>query len=121
MLGPVFGKLLRVPRFILRCIAWFNNRVSPRHPLVSPVFADLGGLPPTLVHVSAQEMLRDDAVRYVNKARAQGSPVELQVWGNMLHVWHIFVLRDMEEAAQAFDQIMRFMEEHGGAANEAAA
>ena len=65
-------------------------------------------------------MLLDDAVRYVNKARAQGSPVELQVWGHMLHVWHIFVLNEMEEAMHAFDQIDLFMKEHS-AADEAAA
>lgn len=121
MLGPAFGKLLRIPRFVLGLSAWVNNRMLPRHPVVSPVFADLGGLPPTLVHVSAQEMLLDDAVRYVNKARAQGSPVELQVWGQMLHVWHIFVLSDTDEAAHAFDQILQFMQQHSAAVDEAAA
>ena len=89
---------------------------------MSPVFGSLADLPPTLVHVSAQEMLRDDSVRYVNKARSQGSPVELQAWGHMLHVWHIFVHRDMQEARHAFDQIDAFMEQHRvTAAGEAAA
>lgn len=120
MLGPLFGRLSRVPKFLLRLFAFFSNRIPPRHPSVSPVYADLSGLPPTLVHVSAQEMLFDDAVRYVNKARSQGSPVELQVWGHMLHVWHIFVMNDMEEARHAFDQIERFMNECK-AADEAAA
>ncbi len=120
MLGPLFGKMSRIPRFLLRLGALFNARIPPRHPSVSPVYADLSGLPPTLVHVSAQEMLLDDAVRYVNKARAQGSPVELQAWGHMLHVWHIFVRNEVEEAAHAFDQIERFMKEHS-AADEAAA
>lgn len=120
MLGPLFGKLARVPKFILRLGALFTNRIPPRHPSVSPVYGDLAGLPPTLVHVSAQEMLLDDAVRYVNKARAQGSPVELQAWGNMLHVWHIFVSRDMQEARHAFDQIERFMSEHATAGEAAA-
>jgi acetyl esterase/lipase len=112
MLGPLFGRLSRVPRFLLRLWALFSNRIPPPHPSVSPVYADLSDLPPTLVHVSAQEMLLDDAVRYVNKARSQGSPVELQAWGNMLHVWHIFVRNDMEEALHAFDQIERFIREH---------
>lgn len=120
MLGPLFGRLSRVPKFLLRLFALFSNRIPPRHSSVSPVYADLSGLPPTLVHVSAQEMLFDDAVRYVNKARAQGSPVELQVWGHMLHVWHIFIMNEMEEAQHAFEQIERFMREHG-VAEEAAA
>ncbi len=112
MLGPMFGKMNRVPKLLLRLINLFNNRIAPRNPSVSPVYGDLANLPPTLVHVSAQEMLLDDAVRYVNKARSQGSPVELQAWGHMLHVWHIFVGRDMEEARHAFDQIERFMNAH---------
>jgi acetyl esterase/lipase len=120
MLGPMFGKMNRIPKFLLRLSALASNRIPPRHPSVSPIYADLSKLPPTLVHVSAQEMLLDDAVRYVNKARAQGSPVELQAWGHMLHVWHIFVRRDMEEASHAFDQIDRFMREHS-APDEAAA
>lgn len=120
MLGPLFGRLSRVPKFLLRLGALITNRIPPRHPSVSPVYADLSGLPPTLVHVSAQEMLYDDAVRYVNKARAQGSPVELQAWGHMLHVWHIFVMNDMDEAQHAFDQIEHFIREHS-AADEAAA
>jgi len=109
MLGPMFGKLLKVPRWILHWIALFNNRVRPSHPMVSPIYADLSGLPPTLVHVSAHEMLLDDAVRYVNKARAQGSPVELQAWNHMLHVWHIFVA-DMPEAQEAFAEIEAFIQ-----------
>ncbi|MEE4190735.1 MAG: alpha/beta hydrolase [Halieaceae bacterium] len=121
MLGPLFGKMNRVPKLLLRLVNLFNNRMPPRHPNVSPVYADLANLPPTLVHVSAQEMLLDDAVRYVNKARSQGSPVELQAWGHMLHVWHIFVLRDMEESAHAFDQIERFMNAHRSVAGAEAA
>jgi acetyl esterase/lipase len=121
MLRPMFEGLKRVPRFLLRLGALINNRIPPRHPSVSPVFADLSGLPPTLVHVSAQEMLLDDAVRYVNKARAQGSPAELQAWGHMLHVWHIFVRQEMEEAAHAFDQIMLFIREHASEMSDEAA
>jgi acetyl esterase/lipase len=108
MLGPMFGKMARIPRWILHWVALFNNRIRPSHPMVSPVFADLSNLPPTLVHVSAHEMLLDDAVRYVNKARSQGSPVEIQAWNHMLHVWHIFV-RDMPEAQEAFAEIQAFL------------
>ena len=65
MLGPMFGFMNRIPKFLLRLHALFSARIPPSHPNVSPVFADLRDLPPTLVHVSAQEMLLDDAVRYV--------------------------------------------------------
>ena len=109
MLGPLFGKLTKIPRPILGISTWFSNRMPPNDPRTSPVFADLSGLPPVLVQASADEMLRDDAVRYVNRARSQGSPAELQLWAHMLHVWHIFVQREVVEASQAFDEIERFI------------
>jgi monoterpene epsilon-lactone hydrolase len=101
MLGPQFGKLNKVPKWILHWVALFSNRIRPSHPAVSPVFGDLAGLPPTLVHASEAEMLLDDAVRYVNKAQAAGSPVEIQTWKDMVHVWQIFV-SDLPDAQEAF-------------------
>jgi len=115
MLGPMFGKMAKVPKFLLRIMGLFSNRIRPNHPMVSPVYGDLSGLPPTLVHASAHEMLLDDAVRYANKASVQGSPVELQVWNDMLHVWHIFVRDDLPEALEAFTEIDRFLQANGSA------
>jgi monoterpene epsilon-lactone hydrolase len=114
MLGPQFGKLNRIPKWILQWGAWWASRIRPSHACVSPVFDNLSGLPPTLIHASAAEMLLDDAVRYANKARAQGSPVDLQTWEDMVHVWHIFVA-DLPEAQQAFVEIDAFLKTHGGA------
>lgn len=111
MLGPEFGKFSKIPLWLIAWVSLFNARKTPAHPSVSPVYGDLSGLPPTLLHVSSAEMLYDDSVRYVNKARASGSPVSVQVWPHMLHVWHIFE-RDMPEAKEAFAEIARFMEEH---------
>ena len=120
MLGPQFGKLNRVPRWIMLWFYLFTNRISPSEPRVSPAFGDLSALPPTLVHASEAEMLRDDAVRYVNKARASGSPVELQTWPYMLHVWHIFEAQ-MPEAREAFAEIGTFIESHRKSDLQAAA
>jgi len=55
-----------------------------------PLYADLSGLPPLLVHVGEVEVLRDDAVRYADQAAAAGTPVELYVGPAMVHVWHLF-------------------------------
>jgi len=78
---------------------------------VSPVFGDLAGLPPLLIHASDIEMLVDDSVRYANKASAAGSPVTLQTWNHVVHVWHIFN-PELTEARQAFDEIGRFIQLH---------
>jgi len=112
LLGPLFGKFNLVPRWMLQWSSFISNRIRPNHPSVSPVFGNLKGLPPTLVHVSDAEMLLDDAVRYVNKAQLAGSPVVLQTWRNMVHVWHIFVA-DLPEAQEAFSAIDDFLRRHG--------
>jgi acetyl esterase/lipase len=80
--------------------------------VVSPVFGDLANLPPILVHASESEMLRDDSRRYVNRAVSQGSQAKLQTWQNMVHVWHMFYPQ-LTEAADAWDQIGKFLDEKG--------
>ena len=108
MLGPLFGALTRVPRPLLSWLFLFENRTIPTNPLVSPLQGDLSGLPPILVQASASEMLYGDAVRYVNKARAAGSPVKLQSWSGLLHVWQLFY-PEAPEAAEAWEKIKEFI------------
>ena len=108
MLGPLFGPLSWVPRSALLWVNGLRSRVMPNNPAVSPVFGDLSGLPPVLIHASDVEMLLDDSVRYANKARAAGSPVTLQTWNHMVHVWHIFD-PDLTEARQGFEEIRKFL------------
>jgi epsilon-lactone hydrolase len=108
MLGPPFGKLVRVPKALLWWASWFTNRIRPADPVASPLRGDLSGLPPVLIQVSEAEMLFDDARRYVAKAQAAGSPVVLQSWPHLVHVWQIF-LADLPEAGDAFDNIAEFL------------
>jgi acetyl esterase/lipase len=112
MLGPIFGKLTGVPAVVLLWFGFLNTRINPSDSMVSPLFGNLAGLPPVLVQASTTEMLVDDAKRYVNKAQQQGSPVKLQLWDDMVHVWQIFH-PDLAEAKQAFDEIEKFVEEVG--------
>ena len=62
---------------------------DPAAPLASPLLAELHGLPPLLVHVGNDEVLRDDALRLAVKARAAGVTVCLQVWPVVPHVWQL--------------------------------
>ncbi len=109
MLGPLFGILTRIPKPVLGWLFVFENRIKPSNPVVSPIFGELSGLPPILVQVSEAEMLLDDARRYVNKARAAGSPVRLQSWPGLLHVWQIFY-PEVPEARDAMNRIGEFIE-----------
>jgi len=62
----------------------------PRSPLAAPIYADLRGLAPLLIQVGAAETLLDDAIRLAQVAGAADVAVDLQVWPEMIHVWHIF-------------------------------
>jgi acetyl esterase/lipase len=108
MLGPLFGKLARVPRILLLWFGWLQTRINPRDPVISPVYGDLSRLPPVLVQASEAEMLLDDSRRYVNRAQAAGSPVRLQTWSHMVHVWQIFN-PELTEARDALEEIRKFL------------
>lgn len=108
MLGPGLGSILRIPRPLLLLLTMFAARMRPQNPLISPIHGKLAGLPPTLVHASEAEMLFDDCRRYTLKAQEAGSPVVLQTWPFMVHVWQIF--HDvLPEANEALDEIEAFV------------
>ena len=77
-------------------------------PPISPVFGDLSNLPPTLIQVSRDELVFGDAVRYSNKAAAAGSPIELQVWPKLVHVFQLFG-PDLLEATDALELAAEFI------------
>jgi monoterpene epsilon-lactone hydrolase len=109
MLGPLFGKMARVPQVLLLWFGWWQARINPSDPVISPLRGDLSRLPPVLVQASEVEMLFDDCRRYVNRAQAAGSPVRLQQWNHMVHVWQIFN-PELPEANQALAEIGKFLE-----------
>ncbi|HUB15629.1 MAG TPA: alpha/beta hydrolase [Acetobacteraceae bacterium] len=63
---------------------------DPRTPLASPMFGDLRGLPPLLIQVGAVETLLDDALSLARVAALADVHVDLQIWPEMIHVWHLF-------------------------------
>lgn len=81
---------------------------DPRNPYASPLYGDLSGLPPSLLQVGGDEILRDDAVRMAQKLNKAGSPATLEIWRRMPHVWHAFA-PIMPEARQAIARIGDFL------------
>jgi len=63
----------------------YLGSTDPKHPLASPLYADLSELPPIRVHVGDDEVLLDDSRRYVEKAVAAGVDAKLDVWMGMPH------------------------------------
>lgn len=72
---------------------------DPAAPLISPIFADLRGLPPLLVEAALEEALTDDAVRLAAAATAAGVPTTLELVPDSVHSFVLFAFLDESERA----------------------
>jgi monoterpene epsilon-lactone hydrolase len=70
--------------------AYVPAGIDRRDPRLSPLFADLSALPPTLIQVGGSETLQADSVRFAAAAGAANRPVTLQIWPNMIHAWPLW-------------------------------
>ncbi len=61
---------------------------DPKNPLAAPLHANFTGLAPLLIQVGAAETLLDDATRLASLAGAANVAVTLEIWPEMIHVWH---------------------------------
>ncbi|HEY3908963.1 MAG TPA: alpha/beta hydrolase [Stellaceae bacterium] len=87
---------------------WYLAGADPRNPYASPLYGDPHGLPPTLIQVGSDEVLRDDATRMADRMRAAGCEVVLEIWPRMPHVWQLFA-EVMPEARRAIAGIGAFV------------
>ena len=87
---------------------WYLGGQDARNPLISPLHANLHGLPPLLVQVGTSEILLDDALRLAERARAAGVKVTLTKYEDMPHVWHVFAsfLPEGREAAREIGEFV---------------
>jgi epsilon-lactone hydrolase len=95
---------------VLRFVNYYLAGADPCHPYVSPLYGRHEGLPPTLIQVGSDEVLRDDAVRMAERMRAAGCRIELEIWPRMPHVWHLFA-PVMPEARRAIERVGDFLEQ----------
>lgn len=87
--------------------ALYLNGADATTPYASPLYGAMDGMPPMMIHVGANEVLRDDSVRLDDKARAAGVISLLRVWPVVPHAWPIFQSllpegREALDAAAAF-------------------
>ena len=78
------------------------------NPLVSPVYADAAGLPPTFIQVGDHEILLSDSVRMADHIQMAGGRAEITIWPEMWHVFQFFV-GQMPESLRAIQDIGRFL------------
>ena len=80
-----------------------------KNPLISPLYADLKGLPSLLIHAGNIETLRDDSVRLAERAKEAGVNVSLEVWDEMPHVFHSYY-NEIPESNEAIEKIGQFIQ-----------
>jgi acetyl esterase/lipase len=87
----------------------YLGQTNVKDPLASPLYGDLAGLPPVLLHVGEDEILLDDARRYAELSAKSGSEAELHIWKGMVHVFpaNVALLRAAREALDIAGQFLR--------------
>jgi len=98
-------RLLDLPSIRLWGRLYAGNE-NIRHPLVSPIYADLSGLPPIYIQVSSSEILLDDSIRLHERALAHGVNSTLEKWNELIHVWQVHTF--LPEARRAIGNIAEF-------------
>jgi acetyl esterase/lipase len=105
-LDPVLtpaGLRVRAPEYV--------GGADAADPLISPIFGDLGGLPPLLIQVGSHEVLLSDALRLAQRAATANVAVTLDVTPGVPHVFQGFAGL-LDEAGAALDRASEFLRSH---------
>ncbi|MFZ5603028.1 MAG: alpha/beta hydrolase, partial [Pseudomonadota bacterium] len=95
----------------------FANGMPLDDARVSPLYAQLHGLPPLLIHVGDQEVLLHDSTRFADKAREQGVDVTLRIWRDAPHVFQMFAGL-VPQGTWSLKEIAQFMRKQMGLVEE---
>ena len=101
--------------YLMELAAAYLHGADPRSALAAPIHANLRGLSPLLLQVGSAETLLDDAVRLTGRAGAADVMVKLEIWPDMIHVWHLFYqqLAPGRHALAAAGEFIRSMQSPG--------
>lgn len=96
----------------LRAMArsYVGREIEFDDPRASPLYADLKGLPPTLIHAGDHDITLDDAKSFTRRAKAAELDVQLEVWPEMYH--HFQVFEELPEAEDSLTKIGAYLEKH---------
>jgi epsilon-lactone hydrolase len=89
----------------------YLNGTDSKDPLVSPIYADLTGLPPMLVQAGSHEALLDDATRLAARAAADDVAVTLDITPGVAHVFQAFAAV-LDEGDEALSRAAAFLQDH---------
>ncbi len=113
MSGPSYDSHASLDPFITRAeledaAGLYLDGRDPLDPVASPLFADLSGLPPMLIHAGGLEILESDSTRLADAASDAGVDVRLTIWDDLWHVFH-FWAAEVPEAREAIREIGSFI------------
>jgi monoterpene epsilon-lactone hydrolase len=91
--------------------AYVPAGMSRADPRISPLFADLGGLPAMLIQVGSAETLLDDSVRFAGAAGAADVAATLEIWPGMIHAWPLWNAK-LEAGRRALVRVGQFVRRH---------
>lgn len=92
--------------YIDRMIQAYAGDNNLENPLISPLFGDFAGFPPTCIQVGEQEILLDDSVRLHEKMIHANVPAQMEVFPGM---WHVFQMSPFKTAYEAMDRCAEFI------------
>ncbi len=95
---------------LLSNAVYYSGGEARDNPLISPLFGDLHGLPPSLILVGGHEMLLDDSRLMQEALERAGCECQLHVEEGL---WHVYVLYGVPEAKEAVRMIAQRLEEEG--------
>jgi epsilon-lactone hydrolase len=90
-------------------VQMYLGQMNAKDPRASPLYGDLAGLPPVLIHVGEDEILLDDARRYAHLLAESGPAAELHIWQGMVHVFpaNLSLLHAAREALDIAGEFLR--------------
>jgi len=88
-----------------------NNDV--KNPLISPLYGDLSGIPPILIHASDHDVFLSDSISLAEKVRSVGVEVDIKIWEGLWHVFHLNADK-VPEGREALKEIYSFIDKKIG-------
>jgi len=87
---------------------WLCKENTPQNPIISPINADLKGLPPIYIQAGSAEILYDMIRKFADKAQEQGCNIKLDIWKNMNHDFQAFgdMIPESKEALMRIGEVI---------------
>lgn len=92
--------------YIDRMVTAYAEGQNLKEPLISPLFGEFGGFPPTYIQVGENEILLSDSLRLHQAFIDANVSVKIDVWPGM---WHVFQMSPMKTAWNAMDKNAEFI------------